>query len=68
MIYDQGDKVEVWDGDLGRWVPGVVDDVHVALEPFGEAITIQTDARYQGLPLKYLVPESRLGDVRLQIR
>lgn len=66
VIYNIGDKVEVWDGDVSRWVPGVVESIgavgHVGM------VTIATENRYEGLPLTYGVPVSSLGSlVRLRL-
>lgn len=69
MIYNEGDDVEVWDGDLNRWVPGVVQAVDQNVGHLEKVLTVATDGRYQGLPLTYGVPESGLGAlVRLRVQ
>lgn len=55
--YAVGDRVEVWDGDVGRWVPGVIDGVGT-LGNLGAVWSVKTDTTFEGLPLTYGVPWS----------
>lgn len=53
-----GDEVEIYDGDLPGWVPGVVDGIS-GPSPIGRCWMVKTEAEADGLPLTYALPMSR---------
>ena len=50
MEFAVGDEVKVYDGDVGSWLLGVVDDVDA------EGIVVRTELEVGGLPLLLGVP------------
>lgn len=61
--YAEGDRVEVYDGDRGRWCPGVVQSVWNKVEFFAppalssRIMVVRSDDEFEGdLPLMWGVP------------
>ncbi len=63
MTYAEGDEVDVWDGDLRAWVPGVVDSIAPG-SPLGDVWMVKTQTSFEGLPLTYGVPTTRGDAIR----
>lgn len=61
--YRVGDRVDVYDGDIPGWVPGVVESIEPG-SPLGEIIMVKTERVYQRLPMLYGVPVTRLNMLR----